>query len=179
MNRSRGRLGLENEPTAFAAAHRRVRARSVATVSAVATVKIDRGRQCNNTSSDCHREIRSQTRAVNGIAALVTTPLRLVVTRAPSGQATLAPGIRLSQGLLLFVWCRDIRAFIPAHWGPQAPLNAAPSLARELEARVAVTGKACGLSGQLWIIGSIKLLVLITNQQYPAIEAFRTNKRDV
>jgi len=36
----------------------------------------------------------------------------------------------------------------PAHWGPQAPLDAAPSLAREFEARVAVTGKACGLSGQ-------------------------------
>lgn len=38
-NRSRGRLGLENEPTAYAAAHRRVRVRSVATVSAVATVE--------------------------------------------------------------------------------------------------------------------------------------------
>ena len=40
-------------------------------------------------------------------------------------------------------------ALLPAHWGPQAPLNAAPPLARELEARVTVAGKACGLSGQL------------------------------
>ncbi len=111
-------------------------------VHAVATVEIDRGRQCNNASSDCHRKIRSQSRAVNGIAALVTTPLRLLVTRAPSDQASYAPGVRLSQGLRLQV-DTVIRAYLPAHWDPQAPLNAAPPLAREFEARVAVTGKTC------------------------------------
>jgi hypothetical protein len=42
----------------------------------VATVKIDRGPQCKNTKPGCNRKIQSQTRAVNGIAALVTTPLR-------------------------------------------------------------------------------------------------------
>ncbi len=60
--------------------------RSIATVHAVATVKIGRGRQYKNTKSRRNLEIQSQTRAVNGIAALVTTPLRLVVTRAPSEQ---------------------------------------------------------------------------------------------
>ena len=45
-------------------------------------------------------------------------------------------------------------ALLPAHWGPQAPLSAAPPLARELEARVAVAGKACGLSGQLQNVGT-------------------------
>ncbi|MEW8056372.1 MAG: hypothetical protein AB2796_13695, partial [Candidatus Thiodiazotropha sp.] len=43
---------------------------------------------------------------------------------------------------------QSLGALLPAHWGPQAPLSAAPPLARELEARVAVAGKACGLSGQ-------------------------------
>lgn len=104
-NRSRGRLGLENEPTAFAAAHRRVRVRSVATVSAVATVKIDRGRQYRPSSLALHWVILPTTRTVSGNAALVTTPLRLPVTRAPSVQARHAPGIRLSQGLLLIGWC--------------------------------------------------------------------------
>ena len=44
---------------------------------------------------------------------------------------------------------RSFGALLPAHWGPQAPLGAAPPLAREFEARVAVAGKAYGLSGQL------------------------------
>ena len=69
-------------------------------VHAVATVKIDRGPQCKNTKPGCNRKIQSQTRAVNGIAALVTTPLRLLVTSAPSDQACPAPGGCLSQGLL-------------------------------------------------------------------------------
>jgi hypothetical protein len=68
-------------------------------VHAVATVKIDRGPQCKNTKPGCNRKIQSQTRAVNGIAALVTTPLRSLVTRAPSEQASHAPGIRLSHRL--------------------------------------------------------------------------------
>jgi len=62
------------------------------------------------------------------------------VTRAPSDQASHAPGIRLSQDLLLQAHT-VIRAHIPAHWGPQAPLDAAPPLAREFEARFAVAGK--------------------------------------
>ena len=128
--------------------------RSIATVHAVATVKIDRGRQYKNTKSRCNLEIQSQTRAVNGCTALVTTPLRLLVTRAPSDQASHAPGIRLSQGLRIQANV-VIRAKIPAHWGPQAPLDAAPPLARELNARVAVAGRTWGLSGQLWIIGSM------------------------
>ena len=37
---------------------------------------------------------------------------------------------------------------MPDHRGPQAPLDAAPPLARELEARVAVADKTCGLGGQ-------------------------------
>ena len=57
-------------------------------VHAVATVKIDRGPQCKNTKPGCNRKIQSQARVVNGIAALVTTALRCVVTR------TLAHGIR-------------------------------------------------------------------------------------
>ncbi|MCU7870926.1 MAG: hypothetical protein KZQ98_20745, partial [Candidatus Thiodiazotropha sp. (ex Lucinoma borealis)] len=93
-------------------------------------------------------EIRSQSRTVSVIAALVTTPLRLLVTRAPSDQASPAPGTRLSQSLLLQAY-GVILAYIPAHWGPQAPLLAAPPLARELDARVTVADKACGLSGQL------------------------------
>ena len=60
-----------------------------------------------------------------------------------------APGIRLSQGFAVVRRCRDIRAHIPDHRGPQAPLGATPPLARELEARVAVTGKTWGLGGQL------------------------------
>ena len=40
----------------------------------------------------------------------------------------------------------------PAHRGPQAPLIAAPPLARELDARVTVAGKAWGLCGQLRVI---------------------------
>jgi len=34
---------------------------------------------------------------------------------------------------------------IPAHWGPQSPRDAAPPLARELAARVAVADRAWGL----------------------------------
>jgi len=116
-------------------------------VHAVATGKIDRGRQYKNTKSRRNLEIQSQARAVNGIAALVTTPLRLLVTSAPSDQASHAPGIRLSRGLRLQV-DTVIRAYLPAHWDPQVPLNAAPPLAREFEARVTVTGKTWGLSGQ-------------------------------
>ena len=91
--------GLKMDPRREAAARQRVRVRSIATVHAVATVKIDRGRQYTNTSSRRNRKIQSQTRAVNGIAALVTTPLRSLVTRAPSGQAIPAPGVRLSHRL--------------------------------------------------------------------------------
>jgi len=120
-------------------------------------LKSIRGRQYRNASRAGHVEIRSQTRADSGIAALVTTPLRSLVTRAPSDQASHAPGIRLSQGLRLQADV-GVRAHIPAHWGPQAPLNAAPPLARELDARVAVAGRPWGLSGQLWIIGSMRIV---------------------
>ena len=91
-------------------------------------LKSIRGRQYRNASRAGHVEILSQTRAVSGIDALVTTPLRLVVTRAPSVQASHAPGDCLSQGLLFRVGV-VIRAHLPDHWGPQAPLDAAPPLA--------------------------------------------------
>ena len=94
------------DPRLTAVARHRTRIRSIATVHAVATVKIDRGPQCKNTKPGCNRKIQSQTRAVNGIAALVTTPLRLLVTRAPSGQASQAPGDGLSHGLLSNDWSR-------------------------------------------------------------------------
>ena len=45
-------------------------------------LKSIRGRQYRNASRAGHGDIRSQTHAVSGIAALVTTPLRPVVTRA-------------------------------------------------------------------------------------------------
>jgi len=47
-------------------------------------MKSDRGRQYRNASRSGHGEIRPQTRAVSGSAALVTTPLRSPVTRAAS-----------------------------------------------------------------------------------------------
>ena len=83
-----------------AAARQMVLLRSIATVHAVATVKSISGRQYRNASRAGHVDIRSQTRAVSGIAALVTTPLRSLVTSAPSGQASPAPGVRLSPGWL-------------------------------------------------------------------------------
>ena len=52
-------------------------------------------------------------------------------------------------GLAVVRRCRDIRAHITDHRGPQAPLGAAPPLARELEVRVAVAGKTYGLGGQV------------------------------
>jgi hypothetical protein len=109
----------------------------------------DRGRQYKNTKPRRNLDIQSQARVVNGIAALVTTPLRSLVTRAPSVHAS--PSARHSPvtGLAVVLRCRGIRAHIPDHRGPQAPLDAAPPLAREFEARVAVTGKTWGLGGQL------------------------------
>ena len=47
-------------------------------------MKSVRGRQYRNASRTGHGEIRPQTRAVSGTAALVTTPLRSPVTRAAS-----------------------------------------------------------------------------------------------
>jgi hypothetical protein len=47
-------------------------------------MKSDRGRQYRDASRTGHGEIRSQTRAVSGSVALVTTPLRSPVTRAAS-----------------------------------------------------------------------------------------------
>jgi hypothetical protein len=108
----------------------------------------DRGRQYKNTKSRCNREIQTPTRAVSGIAALVTTPLRSPVTRAPSDQASRAPGIRLSPGWLSLSCCGPSGA--PTC--PREPTGAAargPALGtRACEARVAVAGKAYGLRGQ-------------------------------
>jgi len=39
----------------------------------------------------------------------------------------------------------SFRSLVPAHWVPQAPRRAAPPLARELAARVAVAGRTWGL----------------------------------
>ncbi|WP_293688562.1 hypothetical protein [Thiolapillus sp.] len=80
----------------------------------MATAKIDRGRQYRAPSLALHWVILPKTRAVSGNAALVTTPLRLPVTRAPSVQARHAPGIRLSQGLLVIGWCNpSLRCYLP------------------------------------------------------------------
>ena len=115
------------DPRRQAAAFQRVRIRSIATVPAVATVKIDRGRQYKNTKSCRNHEIQSQTRVVNGIAALVTTPLRLLVTRAPSGQASHVPGIRLSQGLLAIVGA-DLRNVDSCPLGSTGAAERGPAL---------------------------------------------------
>ncbi len=147
-NRSRGRLGLENEPTAFAAAHRRVRVRSVATVPAVATVKIDRGRQyrpsslaraLNNPAENARRFRECRPRHY---------PASLASDEGAFGSGTPCARHSPVTGPASNRLVQSFGALLPAHWGPQAPLNAAPPLARELEARVAVAGKACGLSGQ-------------------------------
>jgi len=106
-NRSRGRLGFENEPTAFAAAHRRVRVRSVATVSAVATAKSvgSRGSRAAVSRSITDLALLNPADNARGFRECRPRhyPLRSPVTRAPSVQARHAPGIRLSQGLLLSV----------------------------------------------------------------------------
>jgi hypothetical protein len=96
-----GLCWLEDGSTAEAVARQMIRMRSSATVPAVATVESDgssnRGRQYRNPSRTRHGEIQSQTRSVSGTAALVTTPLRSLVTRATSDQASPVPGTRLSQ----------------------------------------------------------------------------------
>ena len=102
-NRSLGRLGFENEPTAFAVARQRVRVRSVATVPAVATDKIVRGRQYLPSSLALHWIILPKTRTVSGNAALVTTPLRSLVTRALRCNPSCPPGSRLSCNLKLVI----------------------------------------------------------------------------
>ncbi|GAG91659.1 unnamed protein product, partial [marine sediment metagenome] len=93
-------------------------------------------------------EILLQTRAVSGIAALVTTPLRLVVTSAAFGSGKSSARLSPATTLALYWLMQSFGTVEPAHWGPQAPLNAAPPLAREFEARVTVAGKTWGLSGQ-------------------------------
>ena len=82
--------------------------RSVATVPAVATVEsfrfCDQRAQYRNASRARHDEIQPQTRVVSGIVALVTTPLRSLVTRADSLQsklpARLTPVTHLALGEL-------------------------------------------------------------------------------
>lgn len=135
-------------PRRIAAAPFGVRGRSVATLPAVAADEIVVSVDSRNPSRAGHGEIPPAGRAVPGMAALVTTPLRSPVTRAPSDRANPAPGYGLSHGgqhpLAAGLWC-----WRPAHWGPQAPRSAAPPLAREFGARAAVAGRTCGLSGQL------------------------------
>jgi hypothetical protein len=72
--------------TAFAAARSRIRERSIATVPAVATVKIVRWWQYCCSSLARHWEILPASRAIPVTAALVTTALRLPVTMAPADQ---------------------------------------------------------------------------------------------
>ncbi len=55
--------------------------------------------QHRNTSSRCNPEIRSQARVIPGTAALVTTPLRSLVTRALRRNPSCPPGSRLSCSL--------------------------------------------------------------------------------
>ncbi|MCP4983848.1 MAG: hypothetical protein GY935_25515, partial [Gammaproteobacteria bacterium] len=81
-----------------------------------------------------------QTRAVNGFAALVTTPLRFVVTRAPSDQASVR-----RQAFACHMACAATTAAAfarlrPDYRDPQAPLDAAPPLARDLMTPITVGG---------------------------------------
>ena len=75
--------------------------------------------------------------------------MRLVIQKGAFGSGTPCARHSPVTGPACNRLVQSFVALLPAHWGPQAPLNAAPPLARELEARVAVAGKACGLSGQL------------------------------
>ena len=100
----------------------------------------DRGRQYKNTKSRCNPKIPTPTRAVSGIAALVTTPLRSLVTRAPSDQASPAPGVRLSQGWLL-ISCYGPSGAPACPRGPTGAAQCGPALGtRACAARVAVAG---------------------------------------
>ena len=62
--------------------------RSITTVHAVATDNSFRGSQFRTSSCARHVEILPGSVVVSGFAALVTTALRSVVTRAPSDQAS-------------------------------------------------------------------------------------------
>ena len=101
MNRSCDRFGLEDGPTAVKP--QRVKGSGCAQLPLYTQwprLKSIEGGSIGTRNPAVIAKIRSQTRAVSGIAALVTTPLRSLVTRAPSDQASPAPGIRLSQGWL-------------------------------------------------------------------------------
>jgi len=117
-------------------------------VHAVATVKIDRGPQCKNTKPGCNRKIQSQTRAVNGIAALVTTPLRLLVTSAPSDQACPAPGGCLSQRMCSIVGA-DLRSMTTCPLGSTGAAERGPALGTRVRHSRCRGGRTWGLSGQL------------------------------
>lgn len=104
--------------------------------------------QYTNTSSRCNPEIRSQARAIPGTAALVTTPLRSLVTRAASLQSK--PPARLMPGMPLGIHdrCR-LSAQIDLTTGAHRRRRSQPRpWLRECETRYAVAGKACGLCGQ-------------------------------
>jgi len=153
INRSRGRLGLENEPTAFAAAHRRVRVRSVATVSAVATAKSigSGGSRAAVSHSITGLSLGNPAETAHGFRECRPRhyPASLASDEGAFGSGTPCARRPPVTGPACNRLVQSFGALLPVHWGPQAPLNAAPPLARELEARVAVAGKACGLSGQL------------------------------
>ena len=140
-------------------------------------MKSDRGRQYRNASRTGHGEIRPQTRAVSGSAALVTTPLRSPVTRAASHRHARRQAFAC-HGLAIYGLMPSFGSLIPAHWGPQAPRRAAPPLARELAARVAVAGKAWGLRGQLWLSGRSNGSVPITKAPDPVAVTAWTNARE-
>ena len=103
-----------------------------------------------NASRARHPEILPVTRAVSGTAAIVTTPLRSLVTMAASSVARRTPGLRLACGPQTRCRCGPaVRCHLPpgAHrrrrWRPRPWL-------RELEkARFAVASEAWGLWGQL------------------------------
>ena len=134
-------------PRLTAVARHRIRIRYVPLVHAVATVKFDRWPQYKNTKPRRNLEIQPQTHAVNGIDALVTTPLRSVVTRAPSDPARLAPGICLSHGLHRTPLPRHSRdCDSPSVHGPRSTVDAERGLA--LGTRV--SGSRCRNGQGIW-----------------------------
>ena len=138
--------GFERGPTAFAAAHRRVRLRSVATDPQWPRMKSFEGGSIGlhhwpGTCKSCrHCALFPE------VAALVTTPLRSPVTRAPSVRASQRQAFACHRA------CdrgnRSLRACcLPT--GVHRRRWRGPALGtRVIEARVAVAGRTCGLSGQ-------------------------------
>ena len=120
------RTGWKMDQRRKAAARQMVRVRSMPLYTQWPRLKSIRGRQYRNASRAGHVKTPSQSRAVYGMAALVTTRFA-PVTRAPSVQASHVPGGSLSQGLRFQVYAA-IRPYRPAHWGPRGAAWRGPAL---------------------------------------------------